>query len=264
MGISPHLFFLNSGKNYLLKLFFAPSYNDTICNCSFWEERMKVGSNYHGVNMAKEKARDNFAAEINQLKTEKIEDVDKIKRDYDVRLKHNIRANREWANTAIQEREKDFLSELQRQANTYKNDRENVIEGYENRLENLKNQHAETLRQHDDRTQSLLRENTDKLNSKFDTHMRKFKEFSRRQKMSEINELYKNYQNDLKREGQIHKLQQNHSENLYQNSLTDIRAKQRIQSQKQENALKNAVEDARYERGQLIRDYEVKLGNRPD
>ena len=75
---------------------------------------------------------------------------------------------------------------------------------------------------------------------------------------------FKNYQNDLKREGQIHKLQQNHSENLYQNSLTDMRAKQRIQSQKQENALKNAVEDARYERGQLIRDYEVKLGNRPD
>ena len=214
--------------------------------------------------MAKEKARDNFAAEINQLKTEKIEDVDKIKRDYDVRLKNNIRANREWANTAIQEREKDFLSELQRQANTYKNDRENIIEGYETRLENLKNQHAETMRQHDERTQSLLRENTDKLNSKFDTHMRKFKEFSRRQKMSEINELYKNYQNDLKREGQIHKLQQNHSENLYQNSLTDMRAKQRIQSQKQENALKNAVEDARYERGQLIRDYEVKLGNRPD
>ena len=74
---------------------------------------MKVGSNYHGVNIAKEKARDNFAAEINQLKTEKTEDVDKVKRDYDVRLKNNVRANREWANTAIQEREKDFLSELQ-------------------------------------------------------------------------------------------------------------------------------------------------------
>ena len=225
---------------------------------------MKVGSNYHGVNATKEKARDNFAAELNQLKTEKIEDVDKIKRDYDVRLKNNIRANREWANTAIQEREKDFLSELQRHSNSYKNDRENLIEGYESQLESLKNQHAETMRQHDDRTQSLLRENTDKLNDKFDNHMRKFKEFSRRQKMSEITELYKNYQNDLKREGQIHKLQQNHSENLYQISLSDMRAIQRILGQKQENALKNAVEDAKYERGQLIRDYEVKLGNRPD
>ena len=92
--------------------------------------------------------------------------------------------------------------------------------------------------------------------------MRRFKELSRKQKMSEINDLYKDYKSDLKRESNIHRLQQNHSENTYKNDLIDLEAKQRIQSKKQDNVLQTTIEDARYERGQLVRDYEIKLGTR--
>ena len=46
---------------------------------------------------------------------------------------------------------------------------------------------------------------------------------------------------------------------MYRNNLIDIQSQNRIQSQKQENALQNVVEDARYERGKLIREYETKL-----
>ena len=49
---------------------------------------------------------------------------------------------------------------------------------------------------------------------------------------------------------------------MYRNSLIDIQSQNRVQNQKQNMALQNAVEDARYERGQIVRNYETKLGMR--
>jgi hypothetical protein len=221
---------------------------------------MKIGNNYSGVNHSKEKARDNFAAELQKLKTEKIEDVDKVKRDFDLKLKHNVRSNREWAETTIAEKEKEFLGDLKKEANTYQNDKDNLIEDYEAQIKNLKEGHNKTMRQHNERTQSLLKTNTQKLNQDFENHLRKFKEMSRKEKMGEISDLYKNYKSDLKRESKIHKLQQNHSENIYKNDLIDLKSKQRVQNKRKDNVLQTALEDAQYEKSQLIRDYETKLG----
>jgi hypothetical protein len=221
---------------------------------------MKIANNYQGVNHTKEKARDNFAAELQKLKSEKVEDVDKLKRDFDIKLKNNVRSNKEWAETAIAEKEKDFLGELKKQANTHKNDKENIVEDYESQIENLKKGHNKTMLQHNEKTQSLVKENSKKLNQDFENHMRKFKELSRKEKMAEINDLYSNYKSDLKREAKIHKLQQNHSENMYKNDLIDLKSKQRVQNKKKDNVLQTALDDARYEKGQIIRNYETKLG----
>ena len=223
---------------------------------------MKVSSNYIGINHKREKARDDFQAELKKLKTQKTEELDKIKNDFDQKLKTNIRANREWAETTVQEKEKEFISELKRQANSYGNDRANVVEDFEDQISNLKKAHQNTMKQHDERTQSLLRENSETLTQRFDERLKRFKENARKDKLQGISDSHKSYKAELKREGEIHKLQQNHAKNMYRNSLIDIQSQNRVQNQKQDMALQNAVEDARYERGQLVRDYETKLGMR--
>tara|TARA_Y100001958_G_C21185583_1_gene514724 strand:+ start:95 stop:766 length:672 start_codon:yes stop_codon:yes gene_type:complete len=223
---------------------------------------MKIASNYIGINHKREKARDDFQAELKKLKTKKTEEVDKIKNDYDQRLKNNIRANREWAATTVKEKEKEFISELQRQANSYNIDRNNLIEDFEDQISNINKSHQNTMKQHDERTQSLLRENADQLSQKFNERLNRFKENARKDKLQGIEDIYKEYKAELKRGKEIHKLQQSHAQNMYRNNLIDIQSQNRIQSQKQENALQNVVEDARYERGKLIREYETKLGVR--
>ena len=223
---------------------------------------MKVSNNYIGINHKREKARDDFQAELKKLKTQKMEDVDKIKNDFDHKLKTSIRANREWAESTVQEKEKEFLGELKRQANQYNNDRNNVIEDFEDQISNLKEAHQNTLKQKDERTQSLLKQNTDELNNRFEERLRRFQENARKDKLQGINDLHKEYKAELKRGKEIHKLQQNHAQNMYRNSLIELQTQNRLQNQKQDNALQNAVEDARYERGQLVREYETKLGMR--
>ena len=223
---------------------------------------MKIANNYIGINHKREKARDDFQAELKKLKTKKTEEVDKIKNDYDQRLKNNIRANREWAATTVKEKEKEFISELQRQANSYNIDRNNLIEDFEDQISNINKSHQNTMKQHDERTQSLLRENADQLSQKFNERLNRFKENARKDKLQGIEDVYKDYKAELKRGQEIHKLQQSHAQNMYRNNLIDIQSQNRIQSQKQENALQNVVEDARYERGKLIREYETKLGVR--
>ena len=223
---------------------------------------MKIASNYIRINHKREKARDDFQAELKKLKTKKTEEVDKIKNDYDQRLKNNIRANREWAATTVKEKEKEFISELQRQANSYNIDRNNLIEDFEDQISNINKSHQNTMKQHDERTQSLLRENADQLSQKFNERLNRFKENARKDKLQGIEDIYKDYKAELKRGKEIHKLQQSHAQNMYRNNLIDIQSQNRIQSQKQENALQNVVEDARYERGKLIREYETKLGVR--
>ena len=223
---------------------------------------MKIANNYIGINHKREKARDDFQAELKKLKTKKTEDVDKIKNDYDQKLKNNIRANREWAATTVKEKEKEFISELQRQANSYNIDRNNLIEDFEDQISNINKAHQNTMKQHDERTQSLLRENADELSKKFNERLNRFKENARKDKLQGIEDIHKEYKAELKRGEEIHKLQQSHAQNMYRNNLIDIQSQNRIQSQKQENALQNVVEDARYERGKLIREYETKLGVR--
>ena len=223
---------------------------------------MKVASNYVGINHKREKARDDFQAELKKLKTKKTEEVDKIKNNFDQKLKNNIRANREWAASTVKEKEKEFISELQRQANTYNIDRNNLVEDFEDKISNLNKAHQNTMKQHGERTQSLLRENSDQLSQKFDERLRRYKENARKDKLQGIEDLHKNYKAELKRGKDIHKLQQNHAENMYRNNLIDIQSQNRIQSQKRDMALQNVVEDARYERGKLVREYETKLGVR--
>jgi len=223
---------------------------------------MKVANNYIGINHKREKARDDFQAELKKLKTKKTEEVDKIKNDFDQKLKNNIRANREWAATTVKEKEKEFISELQRQANSYNIDRNNLKEDFEAQISNINKAHQITMKQHDERTQSLLRENADQLSQKFDERLRRYKENARKDKLQGIEDLHKNYKAELKRGQEIHKLQQNHAENMYRNNLIDIQSQNRIQSQKRDMALQNVVEDARYERGKLVREYETKLGMR--
>mgnify|MGYP001361679642 CR=1 FL=1 len=227
-----------------------------------WGQYMKVANNYIGINHKREKARDDFQAELKKLKTKKTEEVDKIKNDFDQKLKNNIRANREWAATTVKEKEKEFISELQRQANSYNIDRNNLKEDFEAQISNINKAHQITMKQHDERTQSLLRENADQLSQKFDERLRRYKENARKDKLQGIEDLHKNYKAELKRGQEIHKLQQNHAENMYRNNLIDIQSQNRIQSQKRDMALQNVVEDARYERGKLVREYETKLGMR--
>ncbi|MEC7181085.1 MAG: hypothetical protein VXW15_00120, partial [Bdellovibrionota bacterium] len=156
----------------------------------------------------------------------------------------------------------EFISELQRQANSYNIDRNNLIEDFEDQISNINKSHQNTMKQHDERTQSLLRENADQLSQKFNERLNRFKENARKDKLQGIEDVYKDYKAELKRGQEIHKLQQSHAQNMYRNNLIDIQSQNRIQSQKQENALQNVVEDARYERGKLIREYETKLGVR--